>query len=61
MDQNLEEALQMRSAYRWHIRIALQDGERLYLNLLLSETARQSRITAGAAARLGRESKRTDA
>jgi hypothetical protein len=57
MDPNLEEALRMRSAYRWHIRIVLRDGERLYLNLLVSETARRSRITAGAAAKLGRESK----
>jgi hypothetical protein len=53
MDPNLEEALQMRSAYKWHIRIVLQDGERLYLNLQVSETARRSRP----AARLGRESK----
>ncbi len=32
----------------------LQDGERWYLNLLVSETARRSRITSAAAAKLGR-------
>jgi hypothetical protein len=57
MDPNLEEALRMRSAYRWHIRIVLRDGERLYLNLLVSKTVRRSRIIAWAPARLGRESK----
>ncbi len=35
MDPELEEALQPRAAYRWHIRIVLPDGERLYLNLLV--------------------------
>jgi hypothetical protein len=57
LDPNLEEALRMRPAYRWHIRIVLRDGERLCLNLLVSEIAHRSRITAGAAARLGCESK----
>ncbi len=39
-----------------HIRIVLQDGERWYLNLLVSETAQRSRITSTAAAKLGRGS-----
>jgi hypothetical protein len=34
----------------------LQSGERWYLNLLVSETARRSRITSAAAAKLGRGS-----
>jgi hypothetical protein len=34
----------------------LQSGERWYLNLLVSETARQSRIISTAATKLGRES-----
>jgi hypothetical protein len=57
MDPDLEEALRLRPVYRWHIPIVLRDGERVYLNLLQSETVRRSRITAGAAAKLGRESK----
>ncbi len=36
MDPELEKALRPRAAYRWHIRIVLGDGERLYLNLLVS-------------------------
>jgi hypothetical protein len=39
-----------------HVRIVLQGGERWYLNLLVSETARQSRIISAAAAKLGRGS-----
>jgi hypothetical protein len=34
----------------------LQSGERWYLNLLVSETARQSRIISTAATKLGRGS-----
>ncbi len=41
--------------HKWHVRVILQNGERVYLNLLLSETAQRSRITARAAAKLGRE------
>jgi hypothetical protein len=41
-----------------HVCIVLQNGERWYLNLLMSETAQQSRITSEAAAKLGRGSKR---
>jgi hypothetical protein len=40
-----------------HVRIVLQNGERWYLNLLMSETAHQSRITSEAVAKLGRGSK----
>jgi hypothetical protein len=32
--------------HRQHVHIVLQDGERWYLNLLVSETARRSRITS---------------
>ena len=56
MDPDPAEVLQPRPVYRWHICIALRDGERVYLNLLQSETARRSRITAGAGAKLGQES-----
>ncbi len=51
MDPELEEALRPRGAYRWHIRIVLQDGERLYLNLLVSQDHCRG------ATKLGRESK----
>ncbi len=40
-----------------HVRIVLQNGERWYLNLLMSETAQQSRITSEAAAKLGQGNK----
>jgi hypothetical protein len=46
----------LRETHKYHVRIVLQSGERWYLNLLVSETARQSRITSVAAAKLGRES-----
>ncbi len=46
----------LRETHKYHVRIVLQNGERLYLNLLVSETARQSRITSAAAAKLGRGS-----
>ncbi len=46
----------LRETRKHHVRIVLQNGERWYLNLLVSETARQSRITSAAAAKLGRES-----
>ncbi len=36
-----------------HVRIVFQNGERWYLNLLVIETARRSRITSEAAAKLG--------
>jgi hypothetical protein len=43
----------LRETRKHHVRIVLQSGERWYLNLLVSETARQSRITLAAAAKLG--------
>jgi hypothetical protein len=46
----------LRETRKHHVRIMLQDGERWYLNLLVSETARRSRITSAAAAKLGRGS-----
>jgi hypothetical protein len=46
---------EMRETHKYHVRIVLQSGERWYLNLLVSETARQSRIISTAAAKLGRE------
>jgi hypothetical protein len=46
----------LRETHKHHVRIVLQSGERWYLNLLVSETARQSRITLAAAAKLGRGS-----
>jgi hypothetical protein len=51
-DRNAE----LRETRKQHIRIVLQDGERWYLNLLVSETARRSKITSMAAAKLGRGS-----
>jgi hypothetical protein len=47
---------ELRETRKHHVRIVLQSGERWYLNLLVSETARQSRITSAAAAKLGRGS-----
>jgi hypothetical protein len=47
---------ELRETRKQHIRIVLQGGERWYLNLLVSETARRSRITSMAAAKLGRGS-----
>jgi hypothetical protein len=44
----------LRETRKHHVRIVLQNGERWYLNLLVSETARQSRITSAAADKLGR-------
>jgi hypothetical protein len=46
----------LRETRKHHVRIVLQSGERWYLNLLVSETAWQSRITSAAAAKLGRGS-----
>jgi hypothetical protein len=46
----------LRETRKHHVRIVLQNGERWYLNLLVSEMVRQSRITSAAAAKLGRES-----
>ncbi len=48
----------LRERHKYHVRIVLQSGERWYLNLLVSKTARQSRITSAAAAKLGRGSMR---
>jgi hypothetical protein len=46
---------ELRETHKYHVRIVLQNGERWYLNLLVSETARQSRIISTAATKLGRE------
>ncbi len=46
----------LRETRKQHIRIVLQNGERWYLNLLVSETARRSKITSMAATKLGRGS-----
>jgi hypothetical protein len=46
----------LRETHKYHVRIVLQNGERWYLNLLVSETARQSRIISTAATKLGRGS-----
>ncbi len=46
----------LRETRKHHVRIVLQSGERWYLNQLGSETARRSRITSAAAAKLGRGS-----
>ncbi len=50
------ETTELRETRKQHVRIVLQDGERWYLNLLVSETAQRSRITSMAAAKLGRGS-----
>jgi hypothetical protein len=41
---------------KYHMRVVLRNEERWYLNVLVSETARQSRILSTAAIMLGRES-----
>jgi hypothetical protein len=46
----------LRETRKHHIRIVLRGGERWYLNLLVSEMARRSRITSMAAAKLSRGS-----
>jgi hypothetical protein len=46
----------LRETHKYHVRIVLQSGERWYLNLLVSEAARQSRIISTAATKLGRGS-----
>jgi hypothetical protein len=60
-DEWMEETLWPGAVCRWHIRIVLREGERWYLNLLVSETAQWSRITLEAAAKLGRERRRMHA
>ncbi len=44
-----------KSLRKWHIRIVLQNGERMYLNLLQSGSEQRSSINAQAAAKLGRK------
>ena len=56
-DPKSGETVRPRAVRRQHVRIVLQDGERCYLNLLVSETAQRSRITSEAAAKLGQGSK----
>jgi hypothetical protein len=51
-DRNAE----LRETRKHHIRVVLRGGERWYLNLLVSETARRSKFTSMAAAKLGRGS-----
>jgi hypothetical protein len=55
-DVETDKTAGLRETRKHHVRIVLQGGERWYLNLLVSETARQSRITSAAAAKLGRGS-----
>ncbi len=45
---------ELRETRKQHIRIVLQDRERWYLNLLVSETSQRSKITSMAAAKLSR-------
>ena len=45
-------------SHKWQVRVVLQNGERVYLNLVQSGTVQRSRITARAAAKLGREDKK---
>ncbi len=52
----LDRDAELRETRKQHIRIALRGGERWYLNLLVSETVRRSKITSMAAAKLGRGS-----
>ncbi len=52
----LDRNARLRETRKHHVGIVLQNGERWYLNLLVSETARRSRITSAAAAKLGRGS-----
>jgi hypothetical protein len=46
---------ELRETRKYHMRIVLRSGERWYLNLLVSEAARKSRIISTAATKLGRE------
>ncbi len=46
----------LRETHKYHARIVLQSGERWYLNMLVSEAARQSRIISTAATKLCRGS-----
>jgi hypothetical protein len=43
-DVRPDETAGLRETRKQHVRIVLQDGERWYLNLLVSETAQRSRI-----------------
>jgi hypothetical protein len=52
-DVGPDKTAELRETCKQHVRIVLQDGERWYLNLLVSETAQGSRITLMAAAKLG--------
>ncbi len=47
---------ELREMRKYHMRVVLRNEERWYLNVLVSETARQSRILSTAATMLGRES-----
>jgi hypothetical protein len=47
---------ELKEKRRYHMRVVLRNEERWYLNVLVSETARQSRILSTAATMLGRES-----
>ncbi len=53
-DVGPDETAELRETRKQHVRIVLQDGERWYLNLLVSENVQRSRITSMAAAKLGR-------
>jgi hypothetical protein len=47
---------ELKEKRKYHMRVVLRNEERWYLNVLVSETARQSRILSTAAIMLGRES-----
>jgi hypothetical protein len=47
---------ELKEKRRYHMRVVLRNEERWYLNVLVSETTRQSRILSTAATMLGRES-----
>jgi hypothetical protein len=47
---------ELKETRKYHMRVVLRNEERWYLNVLVSETARQSRILSTAATMLGRES-----
>jgi hypothetical protein len=55
-DVRPDETAGLRKTHKQHVCIVLQDGERWYLNLLVSETAQRPKITSMAAAKLGRAS-----
>jgi len=51
-----DKTAELKETRKYHMRVVLRNEERWYLNVLVSETARQSRILSTAATMLGRES-----